>query len=168
MSGADSGAQIRPARRDDAAVLLELIGELAEYERLADRVRGDAELLAGALFDDEAAEAIVAEVGGQAVGYTIFFTTFSTFECRSGLWVEDLFVKPEQRGQGIGRALLRHIAGLALERNCARLEWSALDWNSLALRFYDSLDASLLEQWRMLRLEGDALRRLGAGPQSAN
>jgi len=166
MSGADSGAQIRPACRDDAALLFALIGELAEYERLADRVRGDAELLAGALFDDEAGEAILAEVGGEAVGYAIFFSTFSTFECRTGLWVEDLFVKPKQRGRGTGRALLGHIAGLALERNCARLEWSALDWNSLALRFYDSLGASLLSQWRMLRLEGDALRKLGAGPQS--
>jgi GNAT superfamily N-acetyltransferase len=168
MSGAGCDARIRPACRDDAALLVELIGELAEYERLADCVRGDAELLAGALFDDQAAEAILAEVAGEAAGYAIFFSTFSSFECRSGLWVEDLFVRREQRGRGIGRALLGHIAGLAMERNCARLEWSALDWNSPALRFYESLGASLLEQWRMLRLEGDALRRLGAGPRSAS
>jgi GNAT superfamily N-acetyltransferase len=160
MQGTDAGVRIRPARRDDAALLFDLIGELAEYERLSDKVRGDAGLLAKALFDDKAAEAIVAEVGEEAVGYAIFFSTFSTFECRAGLWVEDLFVRPEQRGRGIGRALFEHIAGLAVKRGCARLEWSALDWNSPALRFYDSLGASLLAEWRILRLEGDALRRL--------
>jgi len=167
MSGVDHGARIRPAGRDDAALLLELIGELAEYERLAGMVRGDPDLLAKALFDDEAAEAIVAEEGEEAVGYAIFFSTFSSFECRSGIWVEDLFVRPEHRGRGIGRALLGHISGLALKRECARLEWSALDWNSPALQFYDSLGASLMEQWRILRLEGDGLRRLGAGRQSS-
>ncbi len=127
-------------------LLFGLIRELAEYEMLADAVRGDADLLAGALFDRGAAEAVIAEVGEEAVGYAIFFTTFSSFECRSGLWVEDLFVKPEQRGRGIGRALLGHIAGFAVERKCARLEWSALDWNEPALRFYDGLGASRLEQ----------------------
>lgn len=161
--GADSGARIRQASRGDAALVFGLIGELAAYERLADRVKGDVDLLTRALFDDEAAEAIVAEVGEEVVGYAIFFGTFSTFECRAGLWVEDLFVKPDRRHRGIGRALLGHIAGLALERGCARVEWAALDWNSLALRFYDSLGASLLEEWQMLRLEGDALRRLGSG-----
>ncbi len=156
-------ARIRPAGRDDAALLFGLIRELAEYEGLADTVRGDADLLARALFDRGVAEALVAEAGAEAVGYAIFFTTFSSFECRSGLWVEDLFVKPVQRGRGIGRALLGHIARLGLERKCARLEWSALDWNEPALRFYDGLGASRLEQWRILRLEGDALRQLGAG-----
>lgn len=162
MSEADQAARIRPARRDDAAVLFDLIRELAEYERLADRVTGSPDRLARALFDEGAAEAILAEVGGMAAGYAIFFSTFSTFECRAGIWVEDIFVKPEQRGRGIGRALLGHIAGLALERDCARVEWSALDWNSPALRFYDSIGASLLEEWQMLRIEGDALRALGS------
>jgi GNAT superfamily N-acetyltransferase len=156
--------EIRAASREDADLLFDLIGELAEYERLADMVRGDAGLLAATLFDDEAAEAILAEAGGETVGYAIFFGTFSSFECRAGIWVEDLFVRPQLRRRGIGRALLEHIAGLAVERGCARLEWSALDWNSPALQFYDSFGATLLDQWRILRLEGDALRRLGSGP----
>ncbi len=161
----DAGARIRPAVRDDAALLFGLICELAEYEKLTGAVKGDADLLAGALFDDGVAEAVIAEVDERAVGYGIFFATFSSFECRPGLWVEDLFVKPQQRGRGIGRDLLAHIAGVALERRCVRLEWSALDWNELALGFYDELGASRLDQWRILRLEGDALRRLGGGPQ---
>lgn len=164
MPGTDSHVRIRAASRDDAALLFELIGELAAYERLADTVSGSAEMLARTLFDERAAEAIVAEVDGEAAGYAIFFNTFSTFECRTCLWVEDIFVRPEQRRRGVGRALLGHIAGLAIERKCPRLEWAALDWNSPALRFYDSLGASLLAQWRTLRLEGDALRRLGARP----
>jgi GNAT superfamily N-acetyltransferase len=154
--------RIRPAQRDDAELLFELIGELAEYEKLADAVKGDAELLATTLFDREGAEALIAEVEGKAVGYAIFFATYSTFECRPGLWVEDLFVQPEHRRRGIGRALLGHIAGLALERDCARLEWSALDWNEPALRFYDELGATRLREWEMLRLEGEGLERLGA------
>jgi GNAT superfamily N-acetyltransferase len=156
--------EIRAASREDADLLFDLIGELAEYERLADMVRGDTGLLAATLFDDEAAEAIVAEAAGEAVGYAIFFGTFSSFECRAGIWVEDLFVRPQLRRRGIGRALLEHIAGLAVERGCARLEWSALDWNSPALQFYDSFGATHLDQWRTLRLEGDAMRRLGSGP----
>lgn len=153
--------RIRPAERDDAERLFELIRELADYEKLSDAVRGDAELLATTLFDQGGAEALIAEVGGEAVGYAVFSTTYSTFECRPGLWVEDLFVRPEHRRQGIGRALLGHIAGIALERACARLEWSALDWNEPALRFYDELEATPLRQWQALRLEGDALERLG-------
>lgn len=155
--------RIRAAQRDDESLLFGLIGELAEYERLTDAVKGNAHLLAKALFDQKAAEALIAEVDAEAVGYAIFFATFSTFECRSGLWIEDLFVKPDQRGHGIGRALINHIAGVALERGCARLEWSALDWNEPALRFYDELGATRLEQWQTLRLEGDGLQRLGRG-----
>jgi GNAT superfamily N-acetyltransferase len=162
MTGADRHAlRIRAARRDDATSLWGLIGELADYEGLAGSVRGDAQLLATALFDREAAEALIAEAGGEAVGYAVFFPTFSTFECRPGLWIEDLFVKRARRGRGIGRAFLAHIAALAVDRNCARLEWSALDWNEPALRFYEALGAAPLEQWRALRLEGDALQALG-------
>ncbi len=161
QSGFDTGVRIRSATREDTAGLFELIRELAEYERLTDAVRGDAELLGRALFDERLAEALIAEVDREAIGYAIFFTTFSSFECRPGLWVEDLFVRPDRRGRGIGRSLLGHVAGLALARNCARLEWSALDWNEPALRFYEQLGASTLEEWRMLRVEGDALQRLG-------
>jgi GNAT superfamily N-acetyltransferase len=154
--------RIRAAQPDDVASLLGLIGELAEYESLTDAFKGDAHRLATALFEQKAAEALIAETDDEAVGYAVFFATFSTFECRPGLWIEDLFVKRARRGQGIGRALLAHIAGLAITRGCARLEWSALDWNEPALRFYDELGATRLEQWRALRLEGDALQRLGA------
>ena len=150
--------RIRPAERDDAELLFGLIGELAGYERLSEAVKGDADLLATTLFDDGGAEALVAEADEEAVGFAVFFPTFSTFECRSGLWIEDLFVRPEQRRRGIGSALLAHIAGLTIERGCARLEWSALDWNEPALRFYDQVGATRMEQWRILRLEGDALR----------
>lgn len=138
-----------------------MIQALADYEELSDAVRGDAELLATTLFDHGGAEALIAEVDAEAVGYAVLSTTFSTFECRPGLWIEDLFVRPERRRRGIGRALLGHIAGLARERGCARLEWSALDWNEPALRFYDEIGATRMEQWRILRLEGDALERLG-------
>lgn len=154
--------RIRTAERDDAGRLFELIRELAEYEKLGDAVRGNAELLATTLFDRKGGEALIAEDEGRAVGYAIFFTTFSTFECRPGLWVEDLFVQPEQRRRGIGRALLGKIAALALERDCARLEWSALDWNEPALRFYDELGATRLREWQILRLDGHGLERLGA------
>jgi GNAT superfamily N-acetyltransferase len=149
---------IRSAERDDAELLFGLIGELADYEKLREAVKGNAELLATTLFDDGGAEALVAGADEEAVGFAVFFTTFSTFECRPGLWIEDLFVRLEQRRRGIGSALLAHIAGLAIERGCARLEWSALDWNEPALRFYDQVGATRMEQWRILRLEGDALR----------
>jgi GNAT superfamily N-acetyltransferase len=155
--------RIRVAERDDAEQLFALILELAEYEKLGGEVRGDAELLARALFDRGGGEALIAEVDGGAVGYAIFFGTFSTFECRPGIWVEDLFVQPEHRRRGIGRALLARIAAIALERECARLEWSALDWNEPALRFYDELGATRLREWSMLRLDGRGLARLGAG-----
>jgi len=153
--------RIRVAQPEDATLLFGLIGELADYEGLADAVKGDAQLLAAGLFDRRAAEALLAEVDGEAVGYAVFFATFSTFECRPGLWVEDLFVKQARRGQGIGRALLARIAGIAVDRNCTRLEWSALDWNEPALCFYEGLGATPLEEWRALRLEGEALRNLG-------
>jgi GNAT superfamily N-acetyltransferase len=97
------------------------------------------------------------------VGYAVFFTTFSTFECKAGLWVEDLFVRPSHRRQGAGRALLAHVAGLARERGCARVEWSALGWNEPALRFYEKIGARRMEQWQALRLEGEPLERLGTG-----
>jgi GNAT superfamily N-acetyltransferase len=156
-----AATRIRAAGPDDAASLWEMIGELADYERLADSVAGDAQLLATGLFDQKAAEALIAEAGGEAVGYAVFFATFSTFECRPGLWIEDIFVKQARRRQGIGRALLGHVAGLAVDRGCARLEWSALHWNEPALRFYKALGATPLEQWQTLRLEGNALRSLG-------
>lgn len=153
--------RIRPAEREDAGLLFGLVRELADYEELGDEVRGDAELLAITLFDRAGAEALIAEVGAEAVGYAVLSHTYSTFECRPGLWIEDLFIRPGWRRRGFGRALLGHIAALAHERGCARLEWSALDWNEPALRFYRELGATQMERWRILRLEGEALERLG-------
>lgn len=149
---------IRPAARADVPVLIELIGELADYERLRDEVVLDAELLERHLFGERpAAEAVLAEAGGEAAGYALFFSTFSTFLGRPGIWLEDLFVRPARRGGGIGRALLVHVAALAVERGCGRLEWSALDWNEPALGFYRGLGARRMDEWLLHRLDGAAL-----------
>jgi GNAT superfamily N-acetyltransferase len=149
---------IRPATRDDVPLLLELIGELADYERLRDEVVLDAGLLERHLFGERpAAEAVLADVGGEAIGYALFFPTFSTFLGRPGLWLEDLFVLPAHRRGGVGRALLLHVAQLAVARGCGRLEWSALDWNAPALAFYRELGARVLPEWHLHRLDGAAL-----------
>jgi GNAT superfamily N-acetyltransferase len=159
-------ARIRPAEPQDIPLLLSLIRELAEYERAAERATGTEEQLELALFGPRpAAEAVIAERGGQPVGFALFFGTFSTWLCRPGLYLEDLFVRPEHRRGGVGRQLLAHVAGLAVERGCGRLDWSALEWNTPALEFYAALGAELLTEWRGLRLEGDALERL-AGVQT--
>jgi GNAT superfamily N-acetyltransferase len=152
--------RIRPATEADVEVLFGLILELAEYEKLTAAVRGDAEVLRRSLFEQKAAEALIVEVGGEAVGYAIFFTTFSTFECRSGVWVEDVYVRPQHRRGGIGRAVMEHLAALTLERGHVRLDWCALDWNEPALRFYDELGATRLEEWKMFRLDEDGMQRL--------
>jgi GNAT superfamily N-acetyltransferase len=153
--------RIRPATAADVELLFGLILELASYEKLAEEVRGDAEVLRRSLFEQKAAEALIVEVDGEAVGYAIFFTTFSTFECRSGVWLEDVYVRPEHRRGGIGRTVMEHLAALAVERGHVRLEWCALDWNEPALRFYDQLGATRLDGWKMLRVEGERLRQLG-------
>jgi GNAT superfamily N-acetyltransferase len=154
--------RIRPAGEADAALLFSLILELAEYERLRDAVAGDADVLRRTLFEEQAAEALIVEVGGEAIGYAIFFTTFSSFECRSGIWLEDVFVRPEHRGGGIGRAVMEHLAALALKRGHVRLEWCVLDWNEPALRFYAELGAAQMEGWEIHRIERDGMRRLAA------
>ncbi len=152
---------IRPATEADIHLLFSLIVELAEYEKLADEVSGDAEVLRKTLFEQRAAEALIVEVGGEPAGYAIFFTTFSSFECRSGIWLEDVYVRPENRRGGIGRKVMEHLAALALERGHVRLDWCALDWNEPALRFYDKLGATRLDDWKMIRLDRDGMRRLG-------
>jgi GNAT superfamily N-acetyltransferase len=159
--------RIRAAEPDDAGLLFTMIVALADYERAADQVVGSEELLADALFgDDPSAEAVIAEVDGMAAGFALFYRTFSTWTSRPGIWLEDLFVYPEHRRAGIGAALLEHLAGLALDRGYTRLEWSALEWNSPALAFYAGLGAERLEEWRVLRLDGEALRRVGGGSTS--
>lgn len=152
--------RIRAASEDDAELLHELILELATYEKLADQVVGDAATLRRSLFEQRAAEALIVERGGEAVGYAIFFTTFSTFEARSGVWLEDIYVRPEQRRGGIGLAVMEHLAALALERGHVRLEWCALTWNEPALEFYDRLGARRLDEWRTLRLEREGMERV--------
>jgi GNAT superfamily N-acetyltransferase len=158
------GLRIRPATEGDAELIFGLILELASYEKLADKVAGDAAVLRRSLFEQRAAEALVLELDSEPVGYAIFFTTFSTFECRSGIWLEDVYVKPEHRRRGIGRAVMEHLAGLALERGHVRLEWCALEWNEPALEFYAGLGATRLEDWRMLRMEREAMQRLSGSP----
>jgi GNAT superfamily N-acetyltransferase len=159
-----SETTIRPATEADVEALFGLILELAEYEKLADRVAGDSEVLRHTLFEQRAAEALMVELDGEAVGYAIFFTTFSSFECRSGVWVEDVYVRPGKRRDGIGRAVMKYIAALALERGHVRLEWAALDWNEPALRFYEKLGAAQLGGWITHRLDADGIRRLGEAP----
>ena len=145
-------------------LLLQFVRELAHYERAAERVTGTETMLAEALFGERpAAEAVVAEVAGEPAGFALFFTTFSTWLCRPGIYLEDLFVRPDHRRGGTGRQLLAHLARLAVARGCGRLEWAALTWNTPALDFYAALGAERLEEWAAHRLEGPALQRVAAG-----
>ena len=144
---------IRPAVANDTPEILRLIGALAEYEKLADMAVGTDARLRESLFGKRpAAEALIVERGGRAVGFAIFFMTFSTFLCKPGLYLEDLFVEPEHRGHGIGKALLRRLAALAVERECGRFEWRVLDWNEPSIRFYESLGAKLMPEWQLVRM----------------
>jgi GNAT superfamily N-acetyltransferase len=160
--------RIRPAERADVPLLLSMVVELAEYERAADQVTGSEELLETALFGPHpAAEAVIAELGGApeprphgAVGFALFYTTFSTWLCRPGIWLEDLYVSPAHRGSGVGGTLISHLARLAVQRGCGRLDWSALDWNVTAVRFYEKLGATRLNEWRGFRLSGPDLEHV--------
>ncbi len=154
---------LRPATPSDVLVLFSLIQALAEYEKLSHAVTGNAEALKEYLFGSRPyAEAILVEYGGQAVGFALFFHNFSTFLTQPGIYLEDLFVMPEYRRQGIGKALLTYLANLAVERGCGRLEWSVLDWNEPAIAFYRGMGAAVLEDWRICRAEGDSLTQLAA------
>lgn len=154
---------IRPATAEDCELLVELIRELATYEKLADKVVGDAAVLRRTLFEQKAAEALVLEAGGEPIGYAIFFTTFSSFECRAGIWLEDVYVRPEHRRGGAGRRVMEHLAALALERGHVRFEWCALDWNEPALNFYAGLGATPLSEWTTLRMERPEMEALARG-----
>jgi GNAT superfamily N-acetyltransferase len=156
---------IRAAEPADVDLLFSMIVALATYERAPEQVAGSSELLATALFGpDPAAEARVAELAGAPVGFALFYRTFSTWECRPGIWLEDLYVLEEHRGAGVGLALLRDLARITISRGYTRLEWSALDWNEPALRFYGRLPARRLNEWVMLRLDGPALGQLAGSP----
>lgn len=152
---------LRPAQLDDIQVLFGLIQALAEYEKLSHAVTGNADALKEHLFGSRPyAEAILAEYAGQAVGFALFFPNFSTFLTQPGIYLEDLFVLPEYRRQGIGKAILSYLAKLASERGCGRLEWSVLDWNEPAIAFYRRMGASVLEDWRICRVTGESLTQL--------
>jgi ribosomal protein S18 acetylase RimI-like enzyme len=160
--------QIRPATEADIPLLLEFIRELAEYERLADQVVASEELLRKNLFGERpAAESLLGFYQTQPAAFALFFHNFSTFLARPGLYLEDLFVKPQFRGRGFGKQLLRKLAQLAAERDCGRLEWSVLDWNEPAIGFYRAIGARPLDDWTVFRLNGEPLRALGASSRKA-
>jgi len=155
---------IRPARPADAATILRFIRDLAAFEREPDAVEATEEMLSEALFGAHpAAEAVIAEQDGRPLGFALFFHNFSTWTGRRGLYLEDLYVTPDARGRGIGGALLRHLAGIAVARGCARFEWSVLDWNAEAIAVYRRIGAVGMEDWTVQRLSGEPLRRLAAG-----
>ncbi len=162
MPGAAQGTVVRAASVDDVATLLELFAALAEYEHLQDELEADEAQLREALFGERpAASAVIAERDGEPVGYALFFATFSSFRASRGIWLEDLFVLPVHRGVGVGRALLAAVAARVPEAR-GRLEWSALDWNELALGFYRGIGARLMDEWTTLRLDDEALARIAA------
>ena len=155
-----SGTEIRKAERKDTALILEFIKGLAEYEKMSDEVVADESLLEEWIFDKEKAGVIFALSEGKEVGFALFFHNFSTFMGRAGIYLEDLYVKPEYRGQGHGKALLRALAEITLERDCGRLEWTCLDWNKPSIDFYLSLGARRMDEWTTYRVTGEALKKL--------
>lgn len=155
--------QIRAADIADVPEILRLIRGLAEYEKLEHEVVASEERLRRTLFGERpAAEAVLGWLEGRAVGFAVFFHNYSTFRACPGLYLEDLFVEPAHRGSGFGKALLLHVARLAVERGCERMEWSVLDWNTPSIEFYKSLGARPLDDWTIFRVTGEALRQLGA------
>ncbi|MDB5332655.1 MAG: putative acetyltransferase protein [Phycisphaerales bacterium] len=153
--------RITPATRADVPLILDLIRGLADYEKLSHEVVATEDLLLQHLFGPRpAAEVLLAYRGDHAVGFALYFQSFSTFLGRPGIYLEDVYVRPEVRGKGVGKALLREVARVAMARACGRLEWSVLDWNEPALRFYKSLGAKPMDEWTVHRVTGDALRKL--------
>jgi GNAT superfamily N-acetyltransferase len=162
MADPQAGALLRAAEPRDVPAIVGLIRELADFEHLSHLVQVTPQSLHPQLFGDKpAAEAVVAERGGQVIGFALFFTNFSTFLGLPGLYLEDLYVQPPHRGSGVGRALLSHLAGLANQRGYGRFEWSVLDWNVNAIRLYEGMGATVMPEWRICRVSGDALRNFG-------
>jgi GNAT superfamily N-acetyltransferase len=156
-----SDFKIRAATVNDAAVLLSLIKELAEYEKLSHEVEATEADISQSLFGDRpVAEALIGEFDGVPISFALFFYNFSTFLGKAGIYLEDLYVKPEYRNNGFGRKMLAHIAHLAKQRSCGRFEWSVLDWNEPAIRTYDRLNARPMKEWILYRLTGEALNKL--------
>ncbi len=153
-------ADIRAASSDDVSQILAFIRELAEFEREPDAVVATAASLHHALFEERSCEAVMAEVDGKPVGFALFFHNFSTWEGKKGLYLEDLYITPDARGQGVGTQLLQHLARIAMDRDCARFEWWVLDWNKNAIDLYRKIGAVSMDEWTVQRLSGDALRKL--------
>ena len=164
MNEAEVEIRIEPAVPGDAPVILELIRELAQFERLLDQVTATEQSLREQLFGkDRRAEVVIARIGGEVAGFALFFHNFSTFLGKPGLYLEDLYVRQKFRGNGCGATLLQHLAGIAVERGCGRFEWSVLDWNQRAIDFYKALGAVPMDEWTMYRVSGDALTKLANG-----
>jgi GNAT superfamily N-acetyltransferase len=162
MAQAQTYATLRAAEPRDVPAIVGLIRELAEFEKLTHLVEVTPQSLHPHLFGGKpVAEAVVAERDGGVIGFALFFTNFSTFLGKPGLYLEDLYVQPAQRGRGVGQALLEHLAALANARGYGRFEWSVLDWNVDAIRFYERMGATLLPEWRICRVTGEALRNFG-------
>jgi len=158
---------ITPATEEHLPIVLAFIRKLADFEKLTHAMVADETTLRASLFEGKpAAEVVLAYVASEPVGFAVFFQNFSTFLGRPGIYLEDLFVDPEHRGKGVGKALLAYIANLANDRRCGRLDWAVLDWNTPAIEFYRSLGAVLLNDWRIFRLTGDALERVANAPLS--
>lgn len=156
--------EIRPATEDDVPLILSFIRELAEYEKLGHEVVATEETLRESLFGERrVAEVLLGYMDGEPAAFALFFHNFSTFLGRPGIYLEDLFVRPEHRGSGIGKAMLSHLARLAVERGCGRLEWWVLDWNEPAIGFYEKLGAVPMDDWAVYRLTGEALEKLAEG-----
>jgi GNAT superfamily N-acetyltransferase len=163
VAGGTIPRMIRNATIEDVPLILHFIRELAAYERLAHEVVATEELLRETLFGARpSAEVVIAEAGGEPAGFALFFHNFSTFMGRPGLYLEDLFVRPEMRGRGIGKELLAHLAAIAKARNCGRFEWAVLNWNESAIDFYRSLGAQPVADWIIFRMKGDALDALAS------
>jgi len=163
MMGNMSKFKIESATVNDVPLILSFIREIADYEKLTHEVVATETILRESLFGPKpAAEVLLGHVEDQPAAYAIFFHNFSTFLGRPGLYLEDLYVKPQFRGQGYGKTMLRHLAGLARERGCGRFEWSVLDWNEPAIGFYKKLGAVLMDEWKICRVTGDALEHLGS------
>jgi GNAT superfamily N-acetyltransferase len=155
------GFKLRIAEEKDTALILDFIKELAEYEKMLDCVVATEAILRESLFEKKAAEVIIGEYQGKPVGFALFFHNFSTFLGQAGIYLEDLYVKPEMRGKGIGKIILAFLAKLALDRNCGRLEWWVLDWNEPSIRFYKKMGAVPMDEWTVYRVSGDNLKALG-------
>lgn len=155
---------IRPARPDDATTILRFIRELADYEKAIHEVEATEETVRSSLFGpDSVSHAAICEIDGEAAGFAVWFYNYSTWQARNGLYLEDLYITPEKRGAGAGKALLRHLARLAVEKGCGRFEWSVLDWNEPAIRVYDAIGGEPQNEWIRYRLSGDRLKAFAQG-----